>query len=238
MPRRDRPDAPRGRRGKPAARPAPDEAARPRSGRPRPHGGGDEAEAASAPRIIGGRLRGRRLAFQPDPRTRPMKDRVRETLFDLLGTSVVGSVAIDCFAGSGALGFEAVSRGAARAILAERHFPTAERLRRSALDLGVADRVEVRAGDVLVWVRQPPPLPAEAPWTVFISPPWEMFRSRADDLIALIALLQENAPPGSCLAVEADTAFPSASLPQPAGEGRWTTRTLAPAVLHLWRDRG
>jgi len=45
-------------------------------------------EASSAPRIIGGTMRGRRLEFSPDPRTRPMKDRVRETLFDLVGTRV------------------------------------------------------------------------------------------------------------------------------------------------------
>ena len=76
-------------------------------------------------RIIGGHLRGRLLPFPVDPRTRPMKDRVREAVFNLVGPTVVGSYAIDLFAGTGVLGIEAVSRGAASATLIERHFPTA-----------------------------------------------------------------------------------------------------------------
>ncbi|NCA12224.1 SAM-dependent methyltransferase, partial [bacterium] len=141
------------------------------------------ADAASAPRIIGGDLRGRRLDYSPDPRTRPMKDRVRETLFDLLGTRVKGAIALDLFAGSGALGFEALSRGASRAEFVERHFPTADALRRSARSLGVEGRASVRAGDVLLWAKRlptaPAPLPTDAPWIVFISPPWEFFRTRS-----------------------------------------------------------
>ena len=76
----------------------------------------ESEEAASAPRIVGGDLRGRTLEFAPAGRTRPMKDRVRETLFDLIGPRVKGKVAIDLFAGTGALGFEALSRGAAEAV--------------------------------------------------------------------------------------------------------------------------
>ena len=75
-------------------------------------------EADQPPRIVGGTLRGRRLAHRPGGPTRPMKDRVRETLFDLIGDRVRGAIAIDLFAGTGALGFEAISRGAARAIFA------------------------------------------------------------------------------------------------------------------------
>ena len=76
-------------------------------------------------RIIGGRFRGRKLAYSGDPRTRPMKDRVREALFNLLGRAVEGKTAIDLFAGTGALAFEALSRGAARAVAIELHRPTA-----------------------------------------------------------------------------------------------------------------
>lgn len=211
----------------------------PRRGPPAPDRGRrtaapDGADAAAPPRIIGGTLRGRKLPFLPDPRTRPMKDRVRETLFDLLGTDVPGTVAIDLFAGSGALGLEALSRGAARAILVERHFPTADRLRAAATELGVADRVEVRPGDVLVWARRLPPLPDDKPWLVFVSPPWEMFISRGADVVALVAALQGAAPPRSTVVVEADTAFDQARLP---GTG-WTSRALPPAVLHLWRQGG
>ena len=120
-------------------------------------------EASSAPRIIGGTMRGRRLEFSPDPRTRPMKDRVRETLFDLVGTRVKGAIALDLFAGSGAIGFEALSRGASRAVFVERHFPTADALRRSAKALEVTDRADVRSGDVLLWAKKLPTAPAPLP---------------------------------------------------------------------------
>ena len=117
-----------------------------------------KAEATSPPRIIGGELKGRRLAFRPGGPTRPMKDRVREMTFDLLGTAVRGATVLDLFAGTGALGFEALSRGAQRAIFAERHFPTSDCLRRSSRELGLVDRVDVMPGDVLLWSRRMPPL--------------------------------------------------------------------------------
>jgi 16S rRNA (guanine966-N2)-methyltransferase len=190
-----------------------------------------EAEAASAPRIIGGEFRGRRLEFQPHGRTRPMKDRVRESLFDLLGTAVRGAVALDLFAGTGALGFEAVSRGAARAILVERHFPTADTLRRSARGLGIVDRVEVRTGDVLLWARRLPDLPRDAPWIAFVSPPWEFFAAgheRRSELLSLIAAVRGAAPAGSRIVVEADTTFSAADLPDAAA---WEARPIPPACL-------
>jgi len=200
---------------------------------PEPH-----AAAAAPPRIIGGSMRGRKLAYVPGPpatgsgppRTRPMKDRVRETLFDLLGPTVKGATAIDLFAGTGALGFEALSRGASRAVFCERHFPTADALRRSAADLGVADRVEVRPGDALAWARRLPPLPGDAPWVVFISPPWEFFQTRVEDLLALLAALRAAAPPASTFVVEADTTFDVARLPESPA---WQSRPVPPAVLHI-----
>jgi 16S rRNA (guanine966-N2)-methyltransferase len=189
-------------------------------------------EASSAPRIIGGTMRGRRLEFSPDPRTRPMKDRVRETLFDLVGTRVKGAIALDLFAGSGALGFEALSRGASRAVFVERHFPTAAALRRSAKALEVTDRADVRSGDVLLWAKKlptaPAPLPVDAPWLVFISPPWEFFQSRPADVLALLAALERAAPAGSTFVVEADTAFDTGLLPDAEA---WDIRPIPPAVL-------
>src|SRR5919199_1250279 len=82
------------------------------------------ADAVVGLRIIGGTLRGRKIKYSGDVRTRPMKDRVREAVFNLLGPQVSGSHAIDLFAGTGALGFEAISRGALRATFIERHYPT------------------------------------------------------------------------------------------------------------------
>ena len=195
----------------------------------RPHAPGEE-EATSPPRIIGGDLRGRFLEFTPADRTRPMKERVRESLFNLLGVDVRGKLAIDLFAGTGALGFEAVSRGAARAVLAERHFPTADVLRRSVRSLGLEGRVEVRPGDVMLWAKRLPPLPTDMPWLVFVSPPWSFFAERWDELRALVEAMLQAAPAGSVMVVEADTSFDASLLPEPSA---WETREVPPAVLHF-----
>lgn len=159
-----------------------------------------------------------------------MKDRVREVLFDLLGPAVRGALALDLFAGTGALGLEALSRGAARAVFAERHFPTADAIRRSAAALGVAERCEVRPGDVLNWSRRMPELPTDLPWVVFVSPPWAMFVERQADLMALIAAVLAAAPPGSITIVEADASLDPAALPDAAA---WETREVSPAILHI-----
>src|SRR4029453_14397542 len=83
-------------------------------------------------RIVGGKLRGRALAYSGDEPTRPMKDRVREAVFNLLGPGVQGAHALDLFAGTGALGLEAISRGAARATFLERHLPTCRLIEQNA----------------------------------------------------------------------------------------------------------
>ena len=198
-------------------------ARRPRSSTPPP-------EASEPPRIIGGDLRGRRLAHRPGGPTRPMKDRVRETLFDLLGTRVKGAVAIDLFAGTGALGFEALSRGAVRGVFVERHFPTADVLRWSARDLGLAERCTVIAGDALVWTRRMPELPRDGRWVVFVSPPWQLFVDRPTDLADLVSAVIAAAPPESVIVVEADERFDPGLLPD---ANAWETRAIPPAVLHF-----
>jgi 16S rRNA (guanine966-N2)-methyltransferase len=189
-----------------------------------------EPDADQPPRIIGGSMRGRRLAHRPGGPTRPMKDRVRETLFDLLGARIKGAIAVDLFAGTGAIGFEALSRGAARAVFCERHFPTADTLRASARELDVTERCDIRPGDVLNWAKRWPGLPTDAPWVVFVSPPWSMFADREDDLMALITVAIAEAPAGSTIVVESDTAFDAATLPHP---GTWESRAVPPAVLHV-----
>jgi 16S rRNA (guanine966-N2)-methyltransferase len=76
-------------------------------------------------RIIGGTFRGRRLSYHGDPVVRPMKHRTREAIFNLISTECTGRHAIDLFAGTGALGLEALSRGAQSATFIEKHVPSA-----------------------------------------------------------------------------------------------------------------
>ncbi len=99
-------------------------------------------------RIIGGVWRSRVIAFPNLPGLRPTPDRVRETLFNWLGQRLDGQRCLDLFAGSGALGFEAASRGAAEVVMVERDARVLSRLREQATRLG-ADRVRIVAADGL-----------------------------------------------------------------------------------------
>jgi 16S rRNA (guanine966-N2)-methyltransferase len=101
-------------------------------------------------RVIAGDLRGRRLQAPPGLSTRPTADRVRESLFDLLGDIPEGARVLDVFAGSGALGIEALSRGARHAVFVEKS-PTALRvLRENLAALALGDRATVVPGDAFV----------------------------------------------------------------------------------------
>ena len=122
-------------------------------------------------RIIGGHWRGRRLQVADRPDVRPTPDRVRETLFNWLAPDLAGARCLDLFAGSGALGFEAVSRGAARAVLIDRDPAVAARLDRERTRLGADASVQVIEADALAWLARPPP-PGTAPFDlVFVDPP-------------------------------------------------------------------
>lgn len=181
-------------------------------------------------RIIGGRFRGRRLHYGGDLRLRPMKNRVREAIFNLLGPAVEGKHALDLFAGTGALGLEALSRGASRITLIEQHFPTAAIIRQNVATLDVEDRVEIVTGDVFVWWKRHPALP-EGPWAVFCSPPYDFYVRRTTDVCGLLADLLAAAPAESLFAVESDDRFDLALLPQP---DRWDVRRYPPAVVAVF----
>jgi 16S rRNA (guanine966-N2)-methyltransferase len=105
-------------------------------------------------RIIGGRYRGRRLPVPAQPGLRPTGDRIRETLFDWLAPVIEGAHCLDLFAGSGALGFEAASRGAAEVVMVERSAPVVRILELNARRLGTA-ALRVLHADALQWLQGP-----------------------------------------------------------------------------------
>ena len=136
-------------------------------------------------RIVGGELGGRRIAAPPGRGTRPTADRVREAVFSILG-DVGGERVLDLFAGSGALGFEALSRGAATATLVERDPRALATIRRNAADLGVGARTRVVGGD---WRRA---LTADAAagtryGLCLVDPPYSLHTRIKGDLGALLA---------------------------------------------------
>jgi 16S rRNA (guanine(966)-N(2))-methyltransferase RsmD len=121
-------------------------------------------------RIVGGELRGRRLRAPRGAATRPTADRVKEAIFNILGTPPEGAKALDLFAGSGALGLEALSRGCQSAVFVERAEPALAALRENIAQLRVDDRARVlrddashaarrlfRAGERFTWIFLDPP---------------------------------------------------------------------------------
>ncbi len=118
-------------------------------------------------RIVGGRYRGRRLPIPSESGLRPTADRVRETLFNWLAPVIPGARCLDAFAGSGALGFEAVSRGAGEVVLIEQSGAVARQLEANALRLG-ADETRIVQRDALRWLEG-----AGQPFDiVFLDPPF------------------------------------------------------------------
>ncbi len=182
-------------------------------------------------RIIGGRFKALRLEYGGDHRVRPMKDRIRESVFNLMGTYARGRHVIDLFAGTGALSFEALSRGAELATLIEIHFPSARVIRHNIAllaekDPQIVQKIDLTVTDVFFWGKELAehnaakergesvstahlrhPLPAGLPWLVFCSPPYDFYVSRQTELLELLAELRKAAPPESVFVIEADRRF-------------------------------
>jgi len=145
-------------------------------------------------RIIGGMWRGRKLRFPPSPEIRPTPDRVRETLFNWLGTRVSGARCLDLFAGSGALGLESLSRGAAHVTFVERDAAAVRELRARLSEWG-ASGAQVEQGDALHFLAG-----TGGPFDiVFLDPPFD-----SDFLPAAGGLLERGRwlAPGALIYVE------------------------------------
>lgn len=147
-------------------------------------------------RIIGGRHRGRKLPIADVPGLRPTGDRIRETLFNWLAPHLPGARVLDLFAGSGALGLEAVSRGAGEVVLCELDSRAAEHIAQ-ALTLLQAANARLQQGDALALLRRAPHQSFEI---VFIDPPFA-----AGFWQACIDLLEPWLAPGALVYIESDT---------------------------------
>jgi 16S rRNA (guanine966-N2)-methyltransferase len=145
-------------------------------------------------RIIGGMWRGRKLRFPPSPEIRPTPDRVRETLFNWIAARLPGARCLDLFAGSGALGLESLSRGAAHVTFVERDASAARELRARLSEWG-ASGAEVEQGDALRFLGG-----GGRPFDiVFLDPPFD------SDFLTLAADRLENGgwlAPGALIYVE------------------------------------
>jgi 16S rRNA (guanine966-N2)-methyltransferase len=175
-------------------------------------------------RIIGGSWRGRKLRFPRAPDIRPTPDRVRETLFNWLGARVQGARCLDLFAGSGALGLEALSRGAAEVIFVERDAAAARELHARLADWGAVGGAVERADALRYLEREARPFEV-----AFLDPPF------ASPLLATAAARLEAGgwlAPGARIYVEC--AARDGPPPLPAGWAALKAKQAGEVGYHLF----
>ena len=135
-------------------------------------------------RVIAGEFRSRRLKSIPGAATRPTPDRLRETLFDILQTRIPGATFVDAYAGTGAVGIEALSRGARHVWFLERSRPALDAIRENLDSLRASHRASVVPGPVLLG------LPKHPAAIVFLDPPYDQER----EYTAAMELLAAHPP--------------------------------------------
>ncbi|MBA2541205.1 MAG: 16S rRNA (guanine(966)-N(2))-methyltransferase RsmD [Deltaproteobacteria bacterium] len=157
-------------------------------------------------RIVGGTLGGRVLRAPAGASTRPTSEKVREAVFGILGQNALDGHVLDLFAGSGAVGIEALSRGAPHATFVDSARLALTATRGNLKDLGVEDRATVITSDAIAFAKRPLPEGA-APWRlVFVDPPYASdlatravlaipSASLAPDVVIVIEHDRRNAPP-------------------------------------------
>jgi 16S rRNA (guanine966-N2)-methyltransferase len=188
-------------------------------------------------RIVGGEFKGRRLVAPKGEGTRPTSDRVREALMSSLagrmGSDLGGGVALDLFAGSGALALEALSRGASRAVLVERDRGALRAIAENVAALGVASRVKVIEGDSLGSAASR--VAASGPFALlFCDPPYRIDQTR---VAARLAALGEAGAiiAGAALAWEHGA---GGAVPEPKGFAQERTYRYGDTAVTLLRYYG
>jgi 16S rRNA (guanine(966)-N(2))-methyltransferase RsmD len=149
-------------------------------------------------RVIAGKLGSRRLRTLRGMELRPSSDRLRETLFNILGAAVEDSLFVDAFAGTGSVGIEALSRGARKVIFIENHRPAAALIRENLQSLGVLPDAEILAMDSLRGFEQLSARHLLADM-IFLDPPY----ARATEYLRILEFLDHSrllAPAGLVIA--------------------------------------
>ena len=174
-------------------------------------------------RIIAGEHRGRKLLDPADQTTRPVTDRVKQSLFDVLRERLPGAGVYDVFAGTGSFGLESLSRGAGRATFFESHRPAVERLRRNIDTLGVGDRCRVVTGN-LFRLDFTGIAPADL---IFFDPPYRFVRERTAEIDGLLSRLAGRLNPDGVTVFRHDAADADLTFAAPeVGRRAWGSMTV------------
>ncbi|HEV2295118.1 MAG TPA: 16S rRNA (guanine(966)-N(2))-methyltransferase RsmD [Tepidisphaeraceae bacterium] len=185
-------------------------------------------------RIIAGEFRGRRLLPPEGDTTRPITDRVKQSLFDILAPLIPQAAVYDCFAGTGSMGLECLSRGASFATFFEADRSAAKRLEKNIAMLDVNDRSKVIAGDLFRWFDARAQADrAGGADLIFLDPPYRFLRDRQSDLRRLAARVAEaHLRPGGVVVFRHD-AGDQLDLPPLARSDLRTYGTMALEFLRL-----
>jgi 16S rRNA (guanine966-N2)-methyltransferase len=147
-------------------------------------------------RIIAGEFGGRKLLAPPSDATRPITDRAKQSLFDVLAPDIPDALVYDCFAGTGSMGLECLSRGANFCTFFEAHRPTVARLNQNIVALGVGDRSRIVPGDLFRWFNlstvRPTSTEASSADIVFLDPPYRFLRDHSDEILQLVLHLTHS----------------------------------------------
>jgi 16S rRNA (guanine966-N2)-methyltransferase len=163
-------------------------------------------------RIIAGERRGHTLQCVTRRDLRPTTDRVRESIFNILRDDVEGRLVLDIFAGTGALGMEALSRGADRVIFVERDRTVAALIRKNLEHLRYEARGTLVLADAAKWVRALV-LPPEPPVIAFVDPPYRLYREARKPMIRILADLAARLPLDSRVVMESSIVPDDSWLP-------------------------
>jgi 16S rRNA (guanine966-N2)-methyltransferase len=179
------------------------------------------------PRIVAGEAGGRRLIVPPGESVRPTSDRVKESVFSALGPGrLVGARVLDLYAGSGALGLEALSRGAAGALLVERAAAAARAIRANVDALGFGDRAVLRIAAVAAVLGGPPPA---APFDLaLLDPPYATPDAEVEECVRLLVEREWLGPEAT---VVVERAAASSPLRWPEGWGSTWARCYGDTLV-------
>lgn len=180
-------------------------------------------------RIIGGQWRSRKLEFPDAPSLRPTPDRVRETLYNWLAAHIAGAKLLDCFAGSGALFLEGMSRGAASGTALELDRAAAASLQAN-LQLLRADNAQVLQQDSLAWLNRPASSQFDV---VLLDPPFHQ-----DLLIPCCQLLEDNGWLVEDAFIYTESEQPPSQLGLPASWQLHREKHAGQLYFALWKNRG
>ncbi|MFT3880006.1 MAG: RsmD family RNA methyltransferase [Gemmatales bacterium] len=180
-------------------------------------------------RIIAGELGGRKIEVKLDPNLRPMSDRARGALFNILANVIPDQPFYDIFAGSGAVGLEALSRGAGQTTFIEKDGLAVQAILKHAKAFGVADRTRVLQVDAYRWIEKGaiPTVPAN----YFLGPPYTDIETHKEAIIWMVTVLKSKVAVGSSIVLQTDDDFDAKLLPD---ADLWDVRRYGRNQLAIW----